>query len=125
MGQRADSTSITLAFRSRCFRATELGKKLIHTTELQKVHSHGLSRHRHDVLVMCTDGMWFGQLRQFMPPRSLEESLHILLRLGLVEMMDVPPLVAIHGQGSIGGPAPGGPVAGPGHTGRRLQQREP
>ncbi len=47
-----------------------------------------LSRYLHDVLLMCGSGTWFDQLRQFMPPRSLEESLQALLTLGLVESFE-------------------------------------
>ena len=38
--------------------------------------------------MMCGSGMWFEQLRQFMPPRSLEESLQALLELDLIERVD-------------------------------------
>jgi hypothetical protein len=48
-----------------------------------------LSRYLHDVLMMCGSGVWFEQLRQFMPPRSLEESLRALMALGLIERVDV------------------------------------
>lgn len=47
-----------------------------------------LSRYLHDVLVMCGSGVWFEQLQQFMPPRSLEESLRSLLALGLIEIVE-------------------------------------
>ena len=48
-----------------------------------------LSRYLHDVLLMCGSGVWFDQLKQFMPPRSLEESLQALLALGLIECLEV------------------------------------
>ena len=40
------------------------------------------------MLVLCGTGVWFDELRQFLPPRSLEESLRSLLVLELIELVD-------------------------------------
>jgi hypothetical protein len=58
---------------SRCYRLTARGRA---------------SRYLHDVLEMCGTGVWFEQLQQFMPPRSLDESLRSLLELGLIETVE-------------------------------------
>lgn len=48
--------------------------------------AHGaLSAHLHDLLQMCGEGIGIEQLGQFMPPRTLRESLDMLMALGLVE----------------------------------------
>ncbi|MGE0330749.1 MAG: hypothetical protein AB7P37_08640 [Ramlibacter sp.] len=48
--------------------------------------AHGaLSAHLHDLLQMCSADIGFEQLRQFMPPRTLRESLETLMALGLLE----------------------------------------
>jgi hypothetical protein len=54
--------------------------------DIQTVGS--LSRYLHDILLMCGSGLWFDQLRQFVPPRSLEESLRSLLALELIECLE-------------------------------------
>lgn len=47
---------------------------------------HGLmSAHLHDVLQMCASGMGWEQLRQFMPPRTLRETLVALFEQDLLE----------------------------------------
>ena len=47
-----------------------------------------ISTDLHDVLMMCGSGAWFEQLRQVMPPRSLDESLRALIALDLIEPLD-------------------------------------
>lgn len=44
-----------------------------------------LSRYLHDMLLTCGSGVWFDQLLEFVPPRSLEQSLQALVTLELVE----------------------------------------
>jgi hypothetical protein len=76
---------------SRCYRLTEKGRACVDVVESEQQTIGSLSRYLHDVLMMCGSGMWFEQLRQFMPPRSLEESLQALLGLGLIEVVEAPP----------------------------------
>ena len=70
---------------ARCYRLTAMGRACVDVvaTEGQTVGS--LSRYLHDALVLCGSGIWFEQLQQCMPPRSLEDSLRTLLALGLIE----------------------------------------
>ena len=77
--------SAPVSLDARCYRLTAMGRACVDivATEGQTVGS--LSRYLHDVLVLCGSGIWFEQLQQFMPPRSLEESLRTLLALGLIE----------------------------------------
>ena len=70
---------------SRCYRLTASGRACVDLVENECQTIGSLSRYLHDVLMLCGSGMWFEQLRQFMPPRSLEESLQALLLLGLIE----------------------------------------
>jgi hypothetical protein len=70
---------------SGCFRLTPKGRLWIDIVETDERLIGSLSRYLHDVLMMCGSGMWFEQLRQFMPPRSLDESLAALQTLGLLE----------------------------------------
>lgn len=75
----------------RSFRLTARG----HVRASAPAHSlaHGvLSAHLHDLLQMCGDGIRFEQLRQFMPPRTLRESLDMLLAMGLVEGVEHSPM---------------------------------
>ena len=44
-----------------------------------------LCAHHHDLLQMCGAQIRFEQLCQFMPPRTLRESLETLMALGLLE----------------------------------------
>ena len=74
---------------SGCFRLTAKGRACVDLVEHQEQTIGSLSRYLHDVLMMCGSGVWFEQLRQFMPPRSLEESLRALMALGLIERVDV------------------------------------
>ena len=87
MGQSKLSAG-TLNLGSRCFRLTESGRACVEIVESEQQTLGSLSRYLHDVLMMCGSGMWFDQLRQFMPPRSLEESLQALLLLELIEVAD-------------------------------------
>jgi hypothetical protein len=78
----------TLHLGSRCYRLTASGRACVDIVESGQQTLGSLSRYLHDVLMLCGSGMWFDQLRQFMPPRSLEESLQSLLLLGLIEMVE-------------------------------------
>ena len=73
---------------SACFRLTSKGRACVDLVDTREQTVGSLSRYLHDVLMMCGSGMWFEQLRQFMPPRSLEESLRALMSLGLVEQFE-------------------------------------
>ena len=84
----ARSSSETLNLGSRCYRLTARGRACVDVVECEQQTIGSLSRYLHDVLMMCGSGIWFEQLRQFMPPRSLEESLHALLILGLIEIVE-------------------------------------
>ncbi|MBC5765574.1 hypothetical protein [Ramlibacter albus] len=75
----------TLDTGTRCFRLTDKGRACVDIVECEQQTLGSLSRYLHDVLMMCGTGIWFEQLRQFMPPRSLEESLQSLQNLGLIE----------------------------------------
>lgn len=68
-----------------CFRLTAKGRACVDLVETHEQTIGSLSRYLHDVLMMCGSGAWFEQLRQVMPPRSLDESLHALMALGLIE----------------------------------------
>jgi hypothetical protein len=82
---QASLSASTLELGSRCYRLTARGRACVEVVERENQTLGSLSRYLHDVLMMCGSGMWFEQLRQFMPPRSLEESLRSLLLLGLIE----------------------------------------
>ena len=73
---------------SRCYRLTARGRACVELVKTQAQTAGSLSRYLHDVLEMCGTGVWFEQLQQFMPPRSLDESLRSLLELGLIESVD-------------------------------------
>jgi hypothetical protein len=73
---------------SRCYRLTPGGRACVDTVNTKAQATGSLSRYLHDVLEMCGTGVWFEQLQQFMPPRSLDESLRSLLALGLIETVD-------------------------------------
>lgn len=77
----------TLSLESRCYRLTDLGRACIDLVDTEPETVGSLSRHLHDVLMLCGTGLWFEQLRQFMPPRSLDAALRSLLRLGLIEIV--------------------------------------
>jgi hypothetical protein len=86
MGQ-ARLPADTLHLGARCYRLTASGRACVEIVESDQHTLGSLSRYLHDVLMLCGSGMWFDQLRQFMPPRSLEESLQSLLVLGLIEVV--------------------------------------
>ncbi len=70
---------------SRCYRLTTRGRACLELDDNEAQGTVALSPYLRDVLEMCGPGVWFQQLRQFMPPRSLDESLRSLLALGLIE----------------------------------------
>ena len=78
----------SLALGSRCFRITDRGRAYVKSFELEQQTMSALSRHLHDLLLMCSQEIWFGQLRQFMPPKSLEDALRSLLEQGLIETVE-------------------------------------
>lgn len=84
----------TLSMGSRCYRLTDKGRACVDVVESGQQTIGSLSRHLHDVLMMCGSGIWFEQLRQFMPPRSLDESLQALMALELIEIVASPGLGA-------------------------------
>lgn len=65
---------------SRYYRLTAQGKLAAEAESLIND-----SRYLHDVLLMCRSGIWFQELRQFVPPRSLVRSLQSLQAMGLIE----------------------------------------
>ena len=87
---RSNLSADSLNLGSRCYRLTASGRACVEIVESEQQTLGSLSRYLHDVLMMCGSGMWFEQLRQFMPPRSLEESLQSLLLLGLIEIVEAP-----------------------------------
>lgn len=74
---------------SQAYRLTSRGRACVAVVEAEGQTIGSLSRYLHDVLLMCGSGVWFEELKQFMPPRSLEESLQALLALGLIECLEV------------------------------------
>lgn len=73
---------------SRCYRLTPGGRACVDMVNTKVQTTGSLSPYLRDVLEMCGTGVWFEQLQQFMPPRSLDESLRSLLTLGLIETVD-------------------------------------
>jgi hypothetical protein len=73
---------------SRCYRLTPRGRACVDMVNTKAQTTGSLSRYLRDVLEMCGTGVWFEQLQQFMPPRSLDESLRSLLALGLIETVE-------------------------------------
>ena len=71
------------------FRQTPRGQVRARAPARSTSHA-ALSAHLHDLLQMCGDGIAMDQLRQFMPPRTLHESLQTLMALGLVEAVPQP-----------------------------------
>ena len=88
MNSIAVCEDFTLNGGMRCYRLTSTGQACVELVETGEQAIGSLSRYLHDVLMMCGSGVWFDQLRQFMPPRSLEESLQALLSLGLIECQE-------------------------------------
>lgn len=72
---------------SRYYRLTPGGRVCLDLDGQAPQAAGALSPYLRDVLEMCGSGVWFGQLQQFMPPRSLDESLRSLLALGLIETL--------------------------------------
>lgn len=66
------------------FRLTARGQ--LRARAAASLPTHGaLSPHLHDLLQMCGTEIRYEQLSQFMPPRTLRESLETLMALGLLE----------------------------------------
>jgi len=84
------SASAASSSDPRCYRLTAKGRACVAVVETEVQTLGSLSRYLHDVLLMCGTGIWFDQLRQFMPPRTLDESLQALLTLGLIECLPAP-----------------------------------
>ena len=80
-----------MAPQESAWRLTPRGQVFCDLVECGEAACAPLSRYLHDVLQMCGSGMWVGQMRQFMPPRSLDESLQTAELLGLLE-----PAVRVH-----------------------------
>ena len=97
-------SATALDLGSSCYRLTDKGRACVDLVETPEQTIGSLSRYLHDVLMMCGSGMWFEQLRQFMPPRSLEQSLQSLLALGLIEQVAVPARAHANVFALAGGP---------------------
>jgi len=72
-----------LQAQSNFFRLTSKGNA---PGAAQQVMS--LSRYLYDVFEMCANGIGELELRQFMPPASLQASVSSLLELGFIEIVD-------------------------------------
>jgi hypothetical protein len=70
---------------SRCYRLTARGRTGLEMLAATEPGTGLPPRYLYDVLEMCGSGVWFEQLQQFMPPRSLDEALRSLLAMGLIE----------------------------------------
>ena len=68
----------------RRLRLTPRGKMRIQAPASSPLHGR-MSAHLYDLLQMCGDGMGVAQLRQFMPPQTLRESLLQLLEQQFIE----------------------------------------
>jgi len=97
-------SATALDLGSSCYRLTDKGRACVDLVETPEQTIGSLSRYLHDVLMMCGSGMWFEQLRQFMPPRSLEQSLQSLLALGLIEQVAAPARAHANVFALAGGP---------------------
>lgn len=80
-------SEVPMSLGSNCYRLTDKGQACVDLVEAEEQTIGSLSRYLHDVLMMCGSGVWFDQLRQFMPAPSLERSLQSLLALGLIERL--------------------------------------
>jgi hypothetical protein len=89
MGQ-SNLSADPLKLGKSCYRLTSRGRAWVDLTETETCTVGALSRYLHDVLMMCGSGIWFEQLKQFMPPRPLEDALQALLALDLIETVDAP-----------------------------------
>src|SRR5215207_523251 len=72
----------------RYYRLTASGRACVDMAHTKVQATGSLSPYLKDVLEMCGTGAWFEQLQQFMPPRSLDESLRSLLAQGLIEPVE-------------------------------------
>jgi hypothetical protein len=68
-----------------CYRLTARGRAGLEMSDAAGPGTGLPPRYLYDVLEMCGSGVWFEQLQQFMPPRSLDEALRSLLAMGLIE----------------------------------------
>lgn len=68
----------------RNFRVTARGRVRAQAPASSPLHGL-MSAHLHDVLQMCASGMGWDQLRQFLPPRTLRETLEALFDQQLLE----------------------------------------
>ncbi len=68
----------------RSFRLTPRGQLRARAAANSPAHG-ALSAHHYDLLQMCGTQIRYEQLGQFMPPRTLRESLETLMALGLLE----------------------------------------
>jgi len=91
---------------AKCFRLTAQGRACVILADQGAAAFHWLTRRGHDVLVLCQDTPSLQQLRQCVPPRSLEESLQSLLALGLIEQRDA------HAEDAVAAGQPGRSLAG-------------
>jgi hypothetical protein len=82
------ATTALAGLASRCYRLTANGRACVDRVDGRARAPGSLSPYLNDVLEMCGAGVWFEQLQQFMPPRSLDESLRSLLALGLIETVE-------------------------------------
>jgi hypothetical protein len=83
MGKYQQQYMQALCAQSTFYRRTAKGQKP-GTSE----YVSGLSPYLHDVFTMCAEGISELELRQFMPPASLQASVASLLELGLIECVE-------------------------------------
>jgi hypothetical protein len=96
--RQANLSADSLMLGNCCYRLTARGRAWVDLTETEACTAGAPSRYLHDVLMMCGSGIWFEQLKQFMPPRSLEDALQALLALDLIEKLEAqqaPPYIPI------------------------------
>jgi hypothetical protein len=86
--RQANLSADSLILGKCCYRLTVRGRAWVDLTETEACTVGALSRYLHDILMMCGSGIWFEQLKQFMPPRPLEDALQALLALDLIEKLD-------------------------------------
>ena len=80
MGKYQQQYMQALCAQSRFYRRTAKGR-----APGMSEYVGGLSPYLHDVFTMCAEGISELELRQFMPPASLQASLASLQDLGLIE----------------------------------------
>ena len=88
---QARPSARTPSLGSRCYRLTAKGRVCVEVVQSGHQTAGALSPYLHDVLMMCGTGIWFHQLRRFMPPRSQEDVLQALMALELIEIVAVGP----------------------------------